>query len=163
MTTTISEMYKDPFTESDPELIISKTKEDLGDPVLDRIRRIAFISLNRDGIEPSVEKGILRGIQLLYSLGLGFLFSHIFSFSDDEVQKLTLDNTSINGKPLNELLENKSAYRLMYKEYLRIYSKKSYYRDDLARLSFIDSVSPIDATELAKLLILIFVSSKFES
>ena len=157
----MSYLFKDPFSRIDTELIIAKTKEPLGEPTLDKIRTVTFLSLNKD-VEPNLDKGILRGIQLLYSLGLGFFITHSFSFSDDVLRNKIPEDSSINGKSLAEILEGKAAYALMYKEYLKIYSKGTNYREDLAKLSNIESVSPAKAKDLARLLILIFVSSKFE-
>lgn len=157
----ITDLSQNPFMSTDPAKVVSKLAEPVGVEELDNIREITFSSLNTE-TPVDLDNGVMRAVQLLYTLGLGFFIRHAFGFSDDFLQKLRHDDSSIKGKPLKEILENSEAYEALFREYKKVYARQPYYNADLVKLCEIEKVYPSKALALVKLLMLVVISTKFE-
>jgi len=152
--------YMNPFQTVDYSNLLDKISEPLGVPELDVIREFTLSSLCVDS--PTARRGSLRAVHLLYSLGLGSILTHAFGFSDDRLMKLDCFSLEFPGKSLRRIADNNSAYTSMYNKYLGMYSKQPGANTDLIELSKIESTKPGLALPIAKLLLLLVASCKFE-
>jgi hypothetical protein len=150
-----------PFVTTRLEPVVNKLMENVGVKEMDRIRSITWTSLN-DNLVPSSDKGVRRAIQLLYNCGQGFFITHAFNFSEDHLKTINFTDDSIQGKSLAEITTNNEAYRRLFKEYRKLYSKQPYFSPDLVKLADIDEVLPANAKDIVKLLLLLVISTKFE-
>lgn len=150
-----------PFNESNPKSLIDKILRPVQDPMLNRIRSITFSSLNTE--DPTNEaRGVFRGIQLLFSLGKGQFLKHAVSLDSKWLEQQDLTSDSIKGRTLSSIVEDNSAYERLFKEYLKVYSRRPEYRKDLIGLCDVSDIVPKSARPIARLLLLIIISTKFE-
>lgn len=158
---TPEELNPTPFTESDPAALVSKLLRPTEDPMLDRIRSITFSTLNTE--EPlNASRGVFRGIQILFSLGKGHFLKHAMSIDSKWLEQQDITQDLIKGQSLSDIVKNNSAYERLFIEYHKIYSKKANYRKDLIGLCNVADIVPKSARPLARLLLLIVISTRFE-
>jgi len=150
-----------PFEELNPEELIDTLLRPTQDPILDRIRSITFSSLNTE--DPTNQsRGVFRGIQILFSLGKGHFLKHAVSLDSKWIEQQDITQDSLKGRSLSSIVEDNSAYSRLYNEYLKVYSKKSFFREDLMGLCNVEDVVPASSRPIARLLLLIIISTRFE-
>ena len=147
------------FVESNIEVVVSRLLEPIGNSQLDKIRSVVFNSLTSN---PSFDstKGVKRAIHLLYNLGQGYIVSHFFGFSDEELRLLPSSDSSLEGKSVSELSLSANTYDLLFREYLKAYLTLPDAKKDLVGLTSDISVFPTACKPLIKLLILLIISTK---
>lgn len=150
-----------PFMRSDVTYVAKKISENVGNTELDRIRSITLSSLV-DGDAFDDYSGARRALQILYSCGKGHFITHAFGFSDDFFSTLRADSESISGKPLSKIIEDGQAHGLLYREYLKGYSKQPYYNPELVGLTKDIRCFPQGAESIVRLLLLLVVSIRLE-
>jgi len=149
-----------PFTQSNPEKIVSKLLEPVQDERLDQIRSITFSSLNTE--DPfNTSRGVFRGVQIIFSVGKGHFLKHAFGVTPEWLESVDFIDSKVQGRSLKSLAADSAAYGRLYREYLKVYSATPSFRKDLIGLCTVEDIKPVALRPLVQLLLLIVISSKF--
>ena len=154
-----TELNPTPFSTIDPSDTATKLLNSTGDDLLDRIREITFSSLSNAELDP-VFSGAIRALHLLFTLGKAQYIRNVFGLEEDWIRSLDIESQEFSAKTLQDIIQDNPAYERLFREYLDRYSTKSFFRSDLIGLCDLEDIKPVSARPVARLLMLILVSTR---
>ena len=149
-------LTQNPLKDLSPSGIEDKLLSSTGNSILDDIKTVTFLSLTSDTGSTASRLGARRAIQLLYNLNLGGYIQNSNAFNDQWLR--SLPPSLIDCLPLKDILQNSNAYDDLYKRYRKEYIKQRGVNPRL-ELADIKNCLPVEALSIAKLLILLAVTT----